>query len=54
MTRYQLFGQYSSRGYIKDTEVFWNAGIRSHTWNVSGDGIESTTQTVVSHVVNSL
>lgn len=48
VTRYQIFGQYSSRGYIKDNEVFWNAGIRSHTWNVNGAGIESTTQTVVS------
>ena len=48
VTRYQAFGQYSSRGYIKDNEVFWNAGIRSHTWNVSGAGIQSTTQTVIS------
>lgn len=48
VTRYQLFAQYSSRGYVDDHEVFWNAGVRSHTWNVNGADIKSTTQTVVS------
>lgn len=48
VTRFQAFGQYSSRGYINEHEVFWNAGVRSHTWNVNGVGIKSTTQTVFS------
>lgn len=48
ITRGQLFAQYSSRGYINDHEVFWNAGVRSHIWNVSGEGIESNTQAVFS------
>jgi hypothetical protein len=46
--RLQAFAQYSSRGYIADHEVYWNAGIRSHTWNVSGKDIKSNTQTVFS------
>jgi hypothetical protein len=48
VTRLQAFAQYSSRGYLGDHEVYWNAGMRSHTWNVSGSGITSTTQTVFS------
>jgi hypothetical protein len=46
--RLQAFAQYSSRGYLGDHEVYWNAGVRSHTWNVSGQDITSTTQTVFS------
>jgi hypothetical protein len=46
--RLQAFAQYSSRGYLGDHEVYWNAGVRSHTWNVSGQDIASTTQTVFS------
>lgn len=48
VTRLQAFAQYSSRGYLGNHEVYWNAGVRSHTWNISGAGIESTTQTVFS------
>lgn len=48
VTRAQLYAQYSSRGYIKDHEVYWNAGARVHVWNVNGDGIASTTQAVFS------
>ncbi len=48
VTRLQAFAQYSSRGYIGNHEVYWNAGVRSHTWNVNGAGINSTTQTVFS------
>ncbi|MGB5983103.1 MAG: carboxypeptidase-like regulatory domain-containing protein [Nonlabens sp.] len=47
-TRYQAYVQYSSRGYLGDHKVYWNAGGRSHTWTVQGDGIESTTQSVFS------
>ncbi|GAK96320.1 putative ferric aerobactin receptor [Nonlabens tegetincola] len=46
--RVQAFIQYSSRGYLGDHETFWNAGIRSHTWTVAGDGVDSNTQTVFS------
>lgn len=48
VTRLQAFGQYSSRGYLGDHEVFWNAGARMHLWNVNGEDITSTTQTVFS------
>lgn len=40
--------QWSKRGYIGAHEVFYNAGVRAHNWTVSGDGITSNTQTVVS------
>jgi hypothetical protein len=46
--RVQAFAQYSSRGYLGDHEFFWNLGARAQTWNVSGVGINSTTQTVFS------
>ncbi|MGB3592518.1 MAG: carboxypeptidase-like regulatory domain-containing protein [Nonlabens sp.] len=48
VTRLQAFAQYNSRGYLGDHQIFWNAGARSHTWNVNGAGIEGVTQTVVS------
>lgn len=44
VNRVQAYGQYSSRGFIGDHEVYWNAGMRFHLWNVQGVGIESTTQ----------
>lgn len=48
ITRGQLFAQYSSRGYINNHEVYWNAGMRAHLWNVSGEGITSDSQAVFS------
>ncbi|GGG50308.1 TonB-dependent receptor [Bizionia arctica] len=46
--RYQAYLQWSKRTTIGDNEVWFNVGARSHTWTVSGEGIETTTQTVVS------
>lgn len=48
ITRGQIYAQYSSRGYINDHEVYWNAGVRTHLWNVSGDGVTSSNQAVFS------
>lgn len=48
VTRGQLYAQYSSRGYLNDHEIYWNAGARVHVWNVSGDELTSTTQAVFS------
>ncbi|MDW5288339.1 carboxypeptidase-like regulatory domain-containing protein [Formosa sp. PL04] len=48
INRFQAYGQWSRRFDLGDHEIWANAGVRSHTWTVSGDGIESTTQTVVS------
>jgi hypothetical protein len=46
--RFQAALQWSKRGYIGNHEVYYNAGIRAHNWTVSGDNINSNTQTVVS------
>lgn len=48
INRIQAFGQYSKRTDWGGNEVFYNAGVRAHSWNVSGDGIQGSTQTVVS------
>jgi hypothetical protein len=48
INRFQAFGQYSKTTTWNNNEVFFNIGVRSHTWTVSGEGIASNTQTVVS------
>ncbi|GAA3518278.1 carboxypeptidase-like regulatory domain-containing protein [Aquimarina addita] len=42
------YSQYSIRTNVKEHEVWANAGVRFHNWTVSGDGINSHTQTVFS------
>lgn len=46
--RMQAFAQYSKRTEWKNNDVFFNAGVRMHNWTVSGDNLESNTQTVFS------
>lgn len=46
--RLQAFGQYSKRTTWGNNDVFYNVGIRAHNWTVSGENIESSTQTVFS------
>ncbi|WP_324311369.1 TonB-dependent receptor [Xanthomarina sp.] len=46
--RLQAYLQWSKRTTLGDHEVWFNAGARVHNWTVSGEGIEKTTQTVVS------
>ena len=46
--RLQAYVQWSKRSEVNDHELFFNAGVRVHNWNVSGDGIESSSQTVFS------
>ncbi|WP_040756668.1 TonB-dependent receptor [Winogradskyella psychrotolerans] len=49
INRFQAFLQYSKRTDWNGNDVFYNAGVRTHTWNVSGDGItDNKTQTVIS------
>lgn len=48
ITRGQIYGQYSSRGFIGSNDIFWNIGARAHTWTVNGAGIASNQQIVVS------
>lgn len=46
--RLQAFGQYSKRTSWGENEVFYNVGVRTHSWTVKGDGIEGSSQTVIS------
>ena len=46
--RMQAFAQYSKRTEWGNNEVFYNAGLRLHNWTVSGENLESNTQTVFS------
>ena len=46
--RFQAYVQWSKRDEINNHEVFYNAGIRMHSWTVSGKNITSASQTVFS------
>ncbi len=46
--RLQGYAQWSKRDEINGHEVFYNAGVRVHNWNVKGDGISSKRQSVIS------
>ncbi|WP_299110305.1 carboxypeptidase-like regulatory domain-containing protein [uncultured Winogradskyella sp.] len=48
INRFQAFAQYSKSTNWNGHDVFYNAGIRSHSWNVSGEGVSGKTQTVFS------
>ena len=53
INRIQAYGQWSKRSMIGASEVFYNAGLRLHNWNVDSDipntdGRSSSTQTVFS------
>ncbi len=46
--RLQAFGQYSKNTSWGNNDVFYNIGLRAHSWTVNGDGIESNSQIVFS------
>jgi len=48
ISRISGFAQWSKRTSLGNNELYLNAGVRAQNWNVSGDGIKSTTQTVFS------
>ncbi|MES2574103.1 MAG: TonB-dependent receptor [Bacteroidota bacterium] len=48
INRFSAYAQWSRKGYIGSNEIWMNAGVRSQTWMVSGENLESTTQTVFS------
>lgn len=48
INRISGFLQWSKRTGLGDHELWLNAGVRAHNWTVSGQGIETTTQTVFS------
>lgn len=48
INRISGFAQFSQRSFWNDHEVFYNLGIRAHSWSVTGNGIESKSQIIVS------
>ena len=46
--RIQAYVQWSKKTTLGSSDLWLNAGVRTHNWTVNGDGIESTTQTVFS------
>ncbi|MDT0554994.1 TonB-dependent receptor [Patiriisocius hiemis] len=42
------YGQWSKKTSLANGDLWLNAGVRFHNWTVSGDNLESNTQTVVS------
>ena len=48
INRLSGYGQWSRRTTIGSSDLWLNAGVRAHNWTVSGQDIQSTTQTVFS------
>ncbi|EDP70089.1 hypothetical protein FBALC1_11167 [Flavobacteriales bacterium ALC-1] len=48
INRIQAFAQYSKNTTWGTNDVFYNVGVRAHSWTVNGDNIESNSQTVFS------
>ena len=48
INRLSGYGQWSRRTTIGSSDLWLNAGVRAHNWSVSGQGIQTTTQTVFS------
>ncbi|MEL0650121.1 TonB-dependent receptor plug domain-containing protein [Algibacter sp. TI.3.09] len=48
INRLQAYAQWSKRSTIGNSDVWYNAGGRIHSWSVSGDGISGTNQIVFS------
>ena len=46
--RFSGYAQWSKLTNAGESELWLNAGVRAHNWTVSGEGIESTSQTVFS------
>lgn len=48
INRFQAYAQWSKRAMIGNSDVWYNAGARMHSWSVSGDGVTNTNQVVFS------
>ncbi len=48
INRIQSYLQWSKRSTLGDNQVWYNAGVRIHNWNIKGENIEKTSQTVFS------
>jgi hypothetical protein len=48
INRVSGFVQFNQRSFWNDHEVFYNFGIRAQNWSVTGNGIQSKNQTIIS------
>jgi hypothetical protein len=48
VNRFSGYVQWSNKGKLGSADVWYNAGVRGHQWNVSGTGLESSSQFVFS------
>ncbi|MFN3640685.1 MAG: TonB-dependent receptor, partial [Flavobacterium sp.] len=48
VNRFSGYVQWSSKANLGSSEVWYNLGVRAHYWNVSGDGINNSSQMVFS------
>lgn len=46
--RFSGYAQWSNKGKLGTADIWYNAGVRGHQWNVSGDGLTSNSQFVFS------
>ena len=46
--RFSGFVQLGTQKKINDTDIYYNIGVRSHHWTVSGTNVEKVSQTVIS------
>ena len=48
INRLQAYLQWSRRINVEDHELWFNAGVRTHTWTVSSEGFSTKAQTIIS------
>nr|WP_262903997.1 TonB-dependent receptor [Polaribacter gangjinensis] len=48
INRVSGFVQFDERTFWNDHEIFYNIGVRAHHWSVTGNGIASKNQTIIS------
>jgi hypothetical protein len=48
INRFVWFGQYSKNAFINNHKIWYNLGVRSHHWTVSGEGLKSDSQSTYS------
>lgn len=47
INRFQAYAQWSKRSTLGSSDVWYNAGVRTHGWSVSGDDISTSNQIVL-------
>ncbi|WP_452220671.1 TonB-dependent receptor [Lacinutrix salivirga] len=48
INRLQAFVQWSKRSKLGEHDVWYNAGVRAHSWTIKGDGLETNSDVVFS------